>query len=62
MLLDLARQVEIVRSGMPEAQDGDVQRTLDELSETVRELAGLKDALARWSKESAALLSAGKSR
>jgi len=53
VVLRLSRQLEAVRAG----GDSDVQRTLDEISQTVRELKDLKDALAKWSKESAALLS-----
>ena len=59
-VLRLARQLETVRARMRAGPAGDVQRTLDELSETVRELEDLKDALAKWSKESAALLSGGR--
>ena len=55
-LVRLARQLETVRAG----PDGEVQRTLDEVSETVRELLDLKDALAKWLKESAALLGRGR--
>lgn len=56
VVLRLSRQLETVRAG----GDRDVQRTLGEMSETVRELEDLKDALAKWSKESAALLSGGR--
>ncbi|MCY3814572.1 MAG: hypothetical protein OXH15_22570 [Gammaproteobacteria bacterium] len=52
-VLRLARQLETARA----RSDSEAQRTLDEMSETVRELQDLKDALAKWSKESAALLS-----
>ena len=58
LVLRLARQLETVRASTGSGQASDVQRTLDELSETVRELEELKGALAKWSKESAALLSA----
>lgn len=56
-VLRLARQLETVRARTYPGQSSDVQRTLHEMSETVRELEDLKDALAKWSKESAALLS-----
>ena len=59
-VLRLARQLETVRAGVGAGQAGDVQRTLDELSDTVRELQDLKDALANWSQESAALLRGGR--
>ena len=62
VVLRLSRQVETVRGRTGAAQDSDVQRALDELSETVRELEDLKDALAKWSEESAALLSGGQVR
>ena len=61
VVLRLARQLETVRVRMGAGQASEAQRTLGELSETVRELQDLKDALARWSKESAALLSGGRS-
>ena len=61
VVLRLARQLETVRVGMDAGQASEAQRTLGELTETVRELQDLKDALARWSKESAALLSGGRS-
>lgn len=53
VVLRLSRQLETVRAGGA----SDMQRTLGEMSEAVRELENLKDALAKWSKESAALLS-----
>lgn len=56
VILRLSRQLEAVRAG----GDSDMQRTLGEMSETVRELEDLKDALAKWSKESASLLSGGR--
>ena len=56
-VLRLARQLEAVRAGVGAGRPGDVQRTLDELSATARELEDLRDALAKWSKESTALLS-----
>ena len=62
VVLRLSRQVETVRAHTGAGQDSEVQRTLDELSETVRELEDLKDALAKWSKESAALLSGTQAR
>lgn len=61
VVLRLARQLETVRVRTDAGQASEAQRTLGELSETVRELQDLKDALARWSKESAALLSGGRS-
>ena len=62
LVLRLSRQVEAVRARTGPGPDNDVQRALDELSETVRELEDLKDALAKWSEESAALLSGGQVR
>ena len=53
VVLRLSRHLEAVRAGGP----SDVQHALGEMSRTVRELEELKDALATWSKESAALLS-----
>lgn len=57
VVLRLADQLETVRARTAAGRTSDAQRTLDELSATVRELEDLKDALAKWSKESAALLS-----
>ena len=62
VVLRLSRQVETARSRTGAWQDSELQRTLDEVSETVRELEDLKDALAEWSKESAALLSGTQAR
>lgn len=56
VVLRLSRQLETVRAG----GDSEVQRTLDEMAATVDELQDLKDALAKWSKESAALLRSGR--
>ncbi|MCY4014475.1 MAG: hypothetical protein OXG82_17355 [Gammaproteobacteria bacterium] len=57
VVLRLADQLEAVRARVAAGRTRDAQRTVDELSETVRDLEDLKDALAKWSKESAALLS-----
>ena len=56
VVLRLSRQVETVRARSGAGQYGEVRQTVDELSETVRELEHLRDALAKWSEESAALL------
>ena len=61
VVLRLARQLEAVRAWMDAGRASEAQRMLGELSEAVRELHDLKDALAKWSKESAALLSRGRS-
>ena len=58
----LSRQVETVRGRAGVGQDSDIQRTVGELSETVRELENLRDALAKWSEQSAALLCGGQAR
>lgn len=62
VVLRLSSQVETVRARTGAGQDSEVQRTLDELSETVRELEDLRDSLAKWSEESAALLGNGQPR
>ncbi len=62
VVLRLSRQVEAARGRTGAGQDSELQRTLDELSETVRELEHLRDALAKWSEESAALLGGGQPR
>ena len=62
VVLRLSRQVETVRAHTGAGQDSEVQRSLDELSETVRELEDLRDSLAKWSEESAALLGNGRPR
>lgn len=62
VVLRLSSQVETVRARTGAGQDSEVQRSLDELSETVRELEDLRDSLAKWSEESAALLGNGRPR
>ena len=62
VVLRLSSQVETVRARTGAGQDSEVQRTLDKLSETVRELEDLRDSLAKWSEESAALLGNGQPR
>ncbi len=54
VVLRLSRQVETARGRTGAAQGSELQRTLDELSATVRELEDVQGALVKWSKESAA--------
>ena len=56
VVLRLAQQLEAVRARTDARTDSEVQRALGEMSRAVRELEDLKAALAKWSKESAALL------